>query len=59
MMQGRGVFKWADGRKYEGDYYRDLKHGKGKITWPCGKYYDGQWVNGVMDGFGTFKDSSP
>jgi hypothetical protein len=59
MMQGRGSFSWDDGRRYEGEYYRDLKHGKGKLTWACGKYYDGQWLNGVMDGFGLFKDSMP
>jgi hypothetical protein len=59
MMQGNGIFIWADGRVYYGEFYRDLKHGKGKLTWPCGKFYDGQWVNGIMDGFGTFKDGNP
>ena len=59
MMHGYGIFTWADGRVYCGEYYRDLKHGKGKLSWPCGKFYDGQWENGFMEGFGTFKDITP
>jgi hypothetical protein len=33
-MHGRGVFLWKDGRKYEGEYFNDLKHGEGIFTWP-------------------------
>jgi len=24
-MHGKGLFSWADGRKYEGDYFDDKK----------------------------------
>ena len=45
-MNGRGVFCWPDGRKYEGEYADDHKHGYGVFTWPDGKKYDGEWVDG-------------
>ncbi len=40
-MHGKGVFKWPDGRVYEGDYVNDKKHGIGKVTWPDGRVYEG------------------
>lgn len=45
-MHGQGVFTWADGRKYEGDYYDDKKQGRGVFTWPDGRMYNGEWYNG-------------
>ena len=45
-MHGRGIFTWADGRKYEGEYYDDKKAGHGVFTWPDGRMYDGLWKNG-------------
>lgn len=54
MMHGRGVFTWADGRCYEGQYLNDKKHGRGKYTWPDGRMYDGQFAHGEMDGFGAY-----
>ena len=36
-MEGKGVFSWSDGRKYEGDYKDDKKHGNGIFEWPDGK----------------------
>ena len=35
-MNGRGVFTWPDGRKYDGDYVADLKEGNGLFVWPDG-----------------------
>jgi hypothetical protein len=40
-MHGKGVFKWPDGRVYEGDYFNDKKHGNGKVSWPDGREYEG------------------
>ncbi len=42
-MHGKGIFKWPDGRVYEGDYYEDKKHGFGIVKWPNGKVYEGHW----------------
>jgi len=45
-MEGKGVFNWPDGRKYEGSYIDDKKEGLGIFYWPDGRRYDGQWMNG-------------
>jgi len=42
-MDGKGVYTWKDGRKFEGQYMRDKKHGKGIYTWADGRKYDGEW----------------
>lgn len=45
-MHGQGIYTWADGRKYEGEYINDKKHGFGIYTYPDGRSYKGQWANG-------------
>lgn len=42
-MHGRGIFKWPDGRVYDGDYANDKKHGFGRVCWPDGREYEGEW----------------
>ena len=42
-MEGKGLFVWLDGKKYEGEYLNDLKHGQGKFEWPDGRVYEGMW----------------
>jgi len=32
-MDGEGVFKWPDDRKYEGQYKDDKKEGNGLFEW--------------------------
>lgn len=32
-MDGNGIMKWPDGRKYEGGYSNDKKHGQGVLEW--------------------------
>ena len=52
-MNGRGIYTWKDGRKYEGQYVNDKKHGYGVYVWPDGRSingnyleYEGFWSNG-------------
>jgi len=45
-MQGKGVFKFPDGRMYEGDYYDDKKEGNGTFVWSDGRKYSGGWKAG-------------
>jgi len=40
-MNGKGVYIWTDGRKYEGDYAADKKEGFGTYSWPDGRKYEG------------------
>ena len=53
-MNGRGTYKWPDGRKYEGEYSDDRKEGYGVYTWPDGRVYDGQWHAGKQHGEGKY-----
>lgn len=41
-MHGFGIFKWPDGRVYEGEYKDDMKDGIGKMIWPNGNSYNGE-----------------
>ena len=53
-MHGKGVYTWADGRRYEGEYVNDKKHGFGVYTYPDGRSYKGEWANGKQHGEGVF-----
>lgn len=53
-MEGNGIYSWADGRQYEGEYRKDKKHGYGVYTWPDGRKYEGNWKNGKQDGEGKY-----
>lgn len=53
-MNGRGIYLWKDGRKYEGFYLNDKKHGYGIYIWPDGRvyllfYFRNMKVIGIME----------
>ncbi len=35
-MHGNGVYKYPDGRIYEGEFVNNVKHGYGILTFPDG-----------------------
>lgn len=44
QKNGKGLFLWPDGRKYDGEYKDDLKDGYGMFSSKDGNtYYKGQW----------------
>ena len=43
---GYGVYTWADGRKYEGEFMNNEQHGIGTYISKSGKIKKGQWQNG-------------
>ncbi len=45
-MHGKGIFKWPDGRSYEGEYQNDKKHGRGTFISSNGRKKEGFWQNG-------------
>ena len=66
-MHGSGLYKWKDGRSYEGanyiyiyiyiyigEYNMDKKEGQGVYTWADGRRYEGQWKNGKQNGYGKY-----
>ena len=53
-MDGKGIFTWPDGRRFEGEYKEDKKEGYGELEWNKGKKYKGNWKNGKQHGEGYF-----
>lgn len=38
-ISGYGLYKWSDGKRYEGEWHNNKMHGKGFLVWPDGKEY--------------------
>jgi len=45
-MNGKGLFTWPNGKKYEGEFLNDKRHGFGKFYWPDGRTYEGEFFKG-------------
>ena len=56
-MNGYGVYTWADGMIYEGEFKDDKKNGHGIFTWADGSKFKGQFFNGEIKGQGEYIDS--
>ena len=53
-----GVYVWANGTRYEGQWQEGRMYGNGIYTWVNGDVYEGQWENSVMHGQGKFADTN-
>ena len=53
-MHGHGIYLYADGIRYDGDYKNDKKEGYGSYLWTDGRRYDGWWHKGKQHGLGTY-----
>ena len=52
VFHGFGVYTWADGSTYKGQWMNGLQHGKGVYT--CWAHtYEGEWKNGEKHGKGV------
>jgi hypothetical protein len=49
---GKALFRWPDGRDYEGDWSQGQPQGMGSETVPDGESYRGTWRNGQRHGHG-------
>jgi len=56
-MQGTGIYIYADGVRYDGQYLNDKKEGFGLYYWTDGRKYEGWWHLGKQHGLGTYIDS--
>ena len=58
--EGKGVYHFADGTWYEGEFVASMRHGYGTIHYGSGSSYEGQWRNGLKHGTGrsTFADGA-
>ncbi len=55
LLNGRGVYVFANGSRYDGEYADDLRSGRGVFTHPDGESYDGEWRSGLPNGPGRLK----
>ncbi|HNI27485.1 MAG TPA: hypothetical protein PLJ29_14060 [Leptospiraceae bacterium] len=49
---GKGIYIFADGRRYEGNFKDDFFSGKGIMYYPDGQVYIGQWKKNKRSGKG-------
>lgn len=52
VLCGRGIFKWKDGKYFDGFWKADKMHGKGFFKWPDGREYDGEYKYSKKEGYG-------
>ena len=52
LMDGVGVYKFADGMLYTGGFHSNYPHGRGKAVYSSGTVYEGDWVEGYPNGEG-------
>jgi hypothetical protein len=44
--EGYGVYQFADGMRYEGEFSGGKRHGSGVYYYPSGASFAGEWING-------------
>jgi hypothetical protein len=49
-----GVYSWADGREYNGNWKENKMHGYGVFKWPDGRIYRGDYKEDKKHGKGSF-----
>ena len=47
---GYGVYTYADGGRFEGEWIDDKVHGRGVSVYASGNRYEGEWVDGKING---------
>ena len=47
-VTGKGIYRWANGDSYEGDWVDSEMTGKGVFRWPNGNIYDGDFLDDKM-----------
>jgi hypothetical protein len=57
-MHGYGIYIYADGVRYDGQYLNDKKQGYGVYYWTDGRKYDGYWFKGKQHGIGVYLDTN-
>ena len=54
MREGKGIYYFKNGNRYEGDWKKNLQHGKGIFYFKGGERFEGDWKNGKIEGKGVF-----
>ena len=45
-MEGKGIYYYKSGDKYDGEWKNDIKEGRGIYYYKSGNKCDGEWKNG-------------
>lgn len=48
MRHGKGVYKFSNGRVYEGSFFKNFFEGKGKFSWETGDQFTGEFEKGNL-----------
>jgi len=51
--QGKGIFSFANGTRYDGDFATDVFNGDGSLTKPDKMVFKGKWKDGTLTSPGT------
>ena len=54
MFHGRGMYNWANGAFYEGEFRAGKMEGSGKWRSANGDRYEGKFLNGLKSGRGIY-----
>ena len=54
LKEGRGVYVWDNGNRYEGPFVKDAPDGEGKYTFANGDTYNGEVKQGALTGRGVY-----
>lgn len=45
-----GIYQWADGRCFNGEWKNNKMEGRGVFTWPDGRKYEGEYIDDKKEG---------
>ena len=52
-----GLYVFANGDIYEGEFQNGNRQGKGSYTWTDNSFYRGEWLADKMNGRGIYSNS--
>jgi hypothetical protein len=53
-QNGRGMYQFENGNKYNGEFKRGIMHGTGAAVFANGNKYNGEWREGMREGVGVY-----
>ena len=53
-MNGYGILKYSNNKKYEGQFENGVMNGYGEFSWGSRKKFIGNYVQGYKEGFGIY-----
>ena len=57
VKHGYGIYRWANGDVYYGEYKQKQREGQGYKKWPNGNEYCGEYKNDMKQGDGVKKEN--